>query len=98
MEWVLFDGGTNTLSSELRNNKEQQQQQQITSAKDSSDDDNDNDNEITVDHEYPEKQRQRCTTTAFLATEVNTRTSRLCACQVGRTRVSYLVMKSAAFL
>ena len=25
----------------------------------SSDDDNDNDNEITVDHEYPEKQRQR---------------------------------------
>ena len=26
--WVLFDGGTNTLSSELRNNKEQQQQQQ----------------------------------------------------------------------
>ena len=28
VEWVLFDGGTNTLSSELRNNKEQQQQQQ----------------------------------------------------------------------
>ena len=27
VEWVLFDGGTNTLSSELRNNKEQQQQQ-----------------------------------------------------------------------
>jgi len=36
----------------------------------------------------------------FLATEVTDLFERrgLCACQVGRTRVSYLVMKSAAFL
>ena len=56
VEWVLFDGGTNTLSSELRNNKEeqqqqQQQQQQINICKSfGGDDDNDNDNEVTVEH------------------------------------------------
>jgi len=53
--WVLFDGGTNTLSSELRNNKNNNKK---TSAKVSSDDADDNDNEVTVGHEYPEKQRQ----------------------------------------
>ena len=62
--WVLFDGGTNTLSSELRNNKNNNKK---TSAKVSSDDADDNDNEVTVGHEYPEKQRQGWMATSYFS-------------------------------